>query len=184
MPSSLCFEKYTRRGLCNRQEHSITAFVPVHSAISLCLSVILSFNPSFVSIHPFIYISSFLLAAPCAWEILVPWPGIQSWVFIGRTDGEAETPILWPPDVKNWLVEKDSDAGKDWGKEEKGMTEDEMVGWHHRLNGHGFEQALGAGDGQGSLVCCSPWHGKSWTWLKEWTEPNQYFLYFLKLFGT
>ena len=65
--------------------------------------------------------------------------GDQSWVFIGRTDAEAETPILWPPDAKRWLVGKDSDAGKDWGQEEKGMTEDEMAGWYHRLDGHEFE---------------------------------------------
>ena len=82
--------------------------------------------------------------------------GNQSWIFIGRTDAEAETPILWPPDTKNWLTGKDPDAGKDWRKE-KGMTEDEIVGSHHRLNGHGFEQALGFGKGEGSLVCCSPW---------------------------
>ena len=83
--------------------------------------------------------------------------GNQSWILIGRTDAEAETPILWPPDVKNWLIGKDPDAGKDWRQEEKGMTEDEMVGWHHRHNGHEFEQAPGVGDGQGSLVCCSLW---------------------------
>jgi len=83
--------------------------------------------------------------------------GNQSWIFIGRTDAEAETPILWPPEAKNWLVGKDPDAGKDWKQEEKGMTEDEMVGWHHRLNGHEFEQALGVGDGQGSLACFNPW---------------------------
>ena len=83
--------------------------------------------------------------------------GDQSWDFFGRTDAEAETPVLWPPDVKNWLIGKDPHAGKDWGWEEKGMTEDEMVGWHHWLNGHEFEQALGAGDGQGGLVCCRPW---------------------------
>ena len=81
----------------------------------------------------------------------------QSWIFIGRTDAEAETPILLPPDVKNWLVCKDPDAGKDWRQEEKGKKEDKMVGWHHWLNGHKFEQAPGVGDGQGSLVCCSPW---------------------------
>ena len=86
--------------------------------------------------------------------------GDQSWVFIGRTDVEAETPILWPPDAKSWLIEKDPDAGKDWGQEEKGMTEDEIVGRHHQLDGHEFEQALGVGDGQGSLVCCSPWGHK------------------------
>jgi len=83
--------------------------------------------------------------------------GHQSWIFFGRTDAEAETPILWPPDVKNWIIGKDPDAGKDWRQEETGMTEDEMVGWHHRLDGHEFEQAPRAGDGQGSLVCCSPW---------------------------
>ena len=80
----------------------------------------------------------------------------QSWIFVGRTDAEAETPILWPPDVKNWLIWKDPDAGKDWRQKEKGMTEDEMVGWYHRLDGHEFEQALGVGDGQGSLECYSP----------------------------
>ena len=83
--------------------------------------------------------------------------GNQSWIFIGRTDAEAETPILWPPEVKNCLVGKDPDAGKDWRQEEKGMTEDETVGWYHRLNGHEFEWALGVGDGQGGLACCSPW---------------------------
>ena len=83
--------------------------------------------------------------------------GNQSWIFTGRTDVEAETPMLWTPDVKNWLIGKDPDAGKDWKQEEKGTTEDEMVGWHHQLDGHEFEQALGDGEGQGSLVCCSPW---------------------------
>ena len=83
--------------------------------------------------------------------------GNQSWMFIGRTDVETETPILWPPDAKNWLTGKDPDAGKDWRREGKGMTEDEMVDWHHRLNRHEFEQAPGVGDGQGSLACCSPW---------------------------
>ena len=82
--------------------------------------------------------------------------GNQSWIFIGGTDAEAEAPILWPPNAKSWLIGKDPDAGKDWRQEEKGTTEDEMVGWHHRLNGHEFEQAPGVGDGQGSLTCCSP----------------------------
>ena len=79
----------------------------------------------------------------------------QSWIFTGRTDAEAEAPILWPPDVKSWLTGKDPDAGKDW-RQEKGMTEDEMVGWHHWLNGHEFEQTLEDSEGQGSLACCSP----------------------------
>ena len=83
--------------------------------------------------------------------------GNQSWIFIWRTDAEAETPILWLPDVKSWLIGKDPDAGKDWGQEEKGRTKDEMVGWHHQLDGHEFEQTPGVGDGQESLACCSPW---------------------------
>ena len=86
--------------------------------------------------------------------------GNQPWIIIGRTDAEAETPILWPPDAKNWLIAKDPDAGKDWGQEEKGTTEDEIVGWHHWLNGYESEQAPGVGDGQGGLACCSPWGRK------------------------
>ena len=82
--------------------------------------------------------------------------GDQSWVFIGRTDAEAESPILWPPHVKSQLIGKDPDAGKDWRQEEKGITEDEMAGWHHWLDGHEFEEVLGVGDEQGRLVCCSP----------------------------
>ena len=96
--------------------------------------------------------------------------GNQSWVFIGRTDVEGEAPILWPPDVKSWLIWKDPDAGRDRGQEEKGITEDEMVGWHHRLNGHRFGWTLGVGDGQGGLACCSSWVTKSWTQLSNWTE--------------
>ena len=78
-------------------------------------------------------------------------------MFIGRTDVEAETQILWPPDVKSWLIGKDPDAGRDWGQEEKGMTEDEMAGWHHGLYGHEFEWTPGVGDGQGGLPCCDSW---------------------------
>ena len=105
-------------------------------------------------------------------EIQPVHPKDQSWVFIGRTDAEAETPILWPPDGKNWLIGKDPDAGKDWGQEEKGTTEDEMVSWHLWTNGHGFEQAPGVGDGQDDLACCSPWGHKESTLLSDWTEPN------------
>ena len=108
-------------------------------------------------------------------EILpVHLKGDQSWVFIGRTDVEAETPILWPPHAKSWLIGKDPDAGKDW-RQEKGTTEDEMVGWHHRLNGHEFEWTPGVGDGQGGLACCSPWGCKesdTTEWL-NWTELYQ-----------
>ena len=103
--------------------------------------------------------------------------GNQSWVLIGRTDAETETPILWPPHVKSWLIGKDCDAGKDWVQEQKGMTEDEMVGWHHRLNGHGFGWNLEVGDGQGCLVLWGSWGHKesdtterlNWTELTRWT---------------
>ena len=123
--------------------------------------------------------------------------GNQSWIFIGRTDAEAEVPILWPLHAKSWLIRKDPDAGKDWNQEEKGMTEDKMVGWQHQLNGHEFEQAPGDSEGQGSLACCNLWghkeldrieqlndmdcslqgfsvHGiaNSWTWLSNWTATN------------
>ena len=95
--------------------------------------------------------------------------GNQSWIFIRRTDAEAEVPILWPLEVKSWLTRKDSDAGKDQGQKEKGATEDEMIGHHHRFNGHEFEQTLGDNEGQGSPMPCNPWGQKSWTWLSEWT---------------
>ena len=101
--------------------------------------------------------------------------GNQSWIFIERTDAEAETLILWLLDVKNWPIGKDPGFRKDLRWEEKGMAEDEIVGWHHRLDGHGFKQVLGVGDGQGSLACCSPWshkesdttEGLSWTELSD-----------------
>ena len=83
--------------------------------------------------------------------------GNQSWILIAKTDAEAETPILWPPDAKSRLIGKDPDAGRDWGQEEKGMTEDDMAGWHHRLDGHEFGWTPGVGDEQGGLVCCNSW---------------------------
>ena len=86
--------------------------------------------------------------------------GNQPWTFIGRTDAEAEAPILWPPGAKSWPFGKDPDAGKDRRQEEKGTAEEEMVGWYHQLNGHGIEQTPGVGDGQGNLACCSPWSWK------------------------
>ena len=98
--------------------------------------------------------------------------GNQSWVFIGKTDAEAETSILWLPDVKSWPIWKDPDAGKDWEHEEKGMTEDEMFGWHHRLDGHGSGWTPGVGDRQGGLVCCSSWGRKQLKKLRDWTEPK------------
>ena len=96
--------------------------------------------------------------------------GNQPQILIGRNDAEAETPGLLPPDVKNWLIGKDPDAGKDWRQEEKGSTEDEMVGWHHRLKGHEFQQIQGDGEGEGSLACCSPWSHKE----LDRTEQQQY----------
>ena len=98
--------------------------------------------------------------------------GDQSWVFIGRIDVEAEAPTLWPPDAESWLIWKDPNAEKDWGQEEKGMTEDEMVGWHHWLNGHGFGWTPGVGDGQGGLACCGSWGCKEldMTERLNWTE--------------
>ena len=106
--------------------------------------------------------------------------GDQSWVFIGGTDAEAETLILWPPDGKNWLIGKDPDAGRDW-RQEKGMTEDEMAGWHHGLDGHEFGWTPGVGDGQGGLACCDSWSCKesdttewlNWNelnWIKSWKQ--------------
>ena len=109
--------------------------------------------------------------------------GAQSWIFIGRTDAEAETSILWPPDAKNWLIGKDPDAGKDWRQEEKGTTDNEMVGWHHQLDGHEFEQAPGVGNRQGCLACCSPWGRRvrhnwatelNWCYGK-WTKGHHFF---------
>ena len=105
---------------------------------------------------------------------LVHPKGDQSWVFTGRTDAKAETPILWPPHLKSWLIGKDSDAGKDWGQEEKGMTEDEMAGWHHRLDGHEFRRTPGVGDWQGGLACCDSWGRKELdtTERLNWTDLN------------
>ena len=96
----------------------------------------------------------------------------RSWVFSGRTDAKAETPVLWPPHAKSWLIGKDSDAGRDWGQEEKGMTEDEMAGWHHWLNGHESRWTLGVGDGQGGLVCWDSWGRKESDLTEQlnWTE--------------
>ena len=138
------------------------------------------------------------LSCPTPSALLYPvlpldWKGItsvrpkgnQSWVFTGRTGAEAEAPRLWPPDGKNWLLGKDPDAGKDWRWEEKGTTEDAMVEWHHRLDGHESESAPGVGDGQGSLECCSPWacmdswSDKSRTRLSDWTEVSLFKTEFL-----
>ena len=107
---------------------------------------------------------------------LVTLKGNPPWIFIGRTDAEAEVPVFWPPDANSWLIEKDLDDEKDWGQEEKGAIEDEIVGWHHWLNGHEFERTLGDSEGQGSRMCCSPWGHKELdtteqlNWLKNTYE--------------
>ena len=115
-----------------------------------------------------------------SWESLIQPvhpKGDQYSVFMGRTDAKAETPILWPPHVKNWLIGKDCDAGRDWGQEEKGTTEDEMVGWHHRLDAHEFGWTPGVGDGQGGLVCWDSWgHKSDMTGRLNWTEKDTTYL--------
>ena len=135
---------------------------------------------------------SWVLKNWCFWTVMLektlesPWTdskeinpkGNQFWIFIERTDAEAEALILWPPDVQNWLIRKDPDAGKDQKQEGKRMTEDEMVGWHHRLNGHEFEHAPGVNNGQGSLAFCSPWGCKEsdMTEPLNWTESTKKYL--------
>ena len=108
--------------------------------------------------------------------------GDQSWVFIERTDAEAETPILWPPDAKSWLIGKDPDACRDWGQEEKGTREDEMAGWHHQLYAHEFGWTPGAGDGQGGLACFDSWGCKELDTTEQlnWTEANYTVLILLR----
>ena len=122
------------------------------------------------------------LVSPLDWKEIQPVSpkGNQSWIVIGRTDAQVETSVLWPHDSKNWPLGKDPDAGKEQKQEKKGTTEDEMVGWHHWLNGYEFVQPLGVGDGQGSLACCSPWGHKesdmterlNWNW-RTWAPRSQ-----------
>ena len=100
--------------------------------------------------------------------------GNQPWIFIGSTDSEAKAPILWPPDAKSWLIGKDPDAGKNWGQDKKGATENEMIGWHHWLNEHEFEQTQGDNEGQGSLVCCSSCGRRVG---RDWTATSMYRIY-------
>ena len=113
--------------------------------------------------------------------------GDRSWVFTGSTDANAGTPVFWPPHAKSWLIGKDSDAGRDWGQEEKEITEDEMAGWHHWLDGHEFKWTLGVGDGQGGLVCCSSWGHQEldMTERLNWNELNafEYSLFISPTFG-
>ena len=129
-----------------------------------------------LQVHWFFFLCRECLFYPVKFSYIYIKPvhpkGNQSWVFIGRTDAKAETPILWPPHAKSWLIWKDPDAGRDWGQEEKGTTEDEMAGWHHRLDGCEFGWTPGVGDGQEGLVCCDSWgHKESDTTERlNWTE--------------
>ena len=171
-----CSHEINRRSLLGRKAVINLDSILKSRYITLSTKVQSSQGYGFSSGHVWMweldYKESWVLKNWCFWTIMektlespldckeiqpVHPKGDQSWVFIGRTNVEDETPILWPPDVKNWLIGKDPDAGKDWRQEEKGTTEDGLVGWHHLLYGHEFEHAPGVGDGHGGLVCCSPW---------------------------
>ena len=168
----LCLLRFTGRWAA--------AEVPMHAAAS-------STDCSVSNLHPLRRITKNVTAALFKHQLIsvldckeiqpVHPKGDQAWVFIGRTDVKAETPILWPPHVKSWLIGKDPDAWRDWGQEEKGMTEDEMAGWHHRLDGHEFEWTPGVGDGQGGLACCNSWGRREsdTTERLNWTELNFFF---------
>ena len=126
----------------------------------VCLVKALVFSSSHIWIWEFDYKESWVLKNWCFWTVVL--------VFFGRNDAKAETPIIWPPDARNWLTGRNPDAGKDWRQEENSTTENEMVGWHQRLDGHEFEWTLGVGDGQESLVCCIPWgHKVRHNWAAE-----------------
>ena len=170
--------------------------------ITLPTKVHLSQRYGFSSSHAWIweldYKESWALKNSCFWTVVlektlessldckeiqpVHPEGDQSWVFTGRTDAEAEATIFWPSNAKNWLIGKDPEAWKDWREKEKRMTEDEMVGWHHWLDGHEFEHTSGVGDGQGGLVCCNPWGRKEldrterlhWISINEWSLIYKY----------
>ena len=156
----------------------------------ICLVKAMVFSSSHVSMWELDYKESWALKSWCFWTVVlektlespldckeiqqVHSKGDQSWVFIGKTVAKAETPVLWPPHAKSWLIGKDPDAGKDWGQEEKGMTENEMVRCHHWHNGHGFGWTPGVGDGQEGLACCDSWGrrvGHDWVTELNWTDP-------------
>ena len=163
-----------RKAMTNRD--SILKSRDIILSTKVCLIKAIFFSSSHVWIWELDYKESWVLKNWCFWTVVlektlesplgckeikpVNPKRNQSWIFVGMSDAEAATPILWPPDAKNQLIRKGPYAGKDWRQEEKGMTEHEMVGWHHQLDGHKFEQALEVGDRQGSLECCSPWGHK------------------------
>ena len=157
-------------------------FIPLILFVSCRLNLLLGTFKKFLTFSQ--WIDSFTIIKQFSLSLwLEAYFGDQSWVFFGRTDAKAETPILWPPHAKSWLIGKDSDAGRDWGQEEKGMTEDEMAGCHHWLNGHESEWTLGVGDGQGGLACCDSWGHKESVTTEQlnWTELNQIHRWYSKL---
>ena len=134
-------------------------------------------NPGIEPESPTLQVDSFLTelwGKPC--QLLYP-KAYQPWDFFGKNDAKAETPVLWPPHAKSWLSGKDSDAGRDWGQEEKGTTEDEMAGWHHWLDGHDSEWTPGDGDGQGGLACCNSWGHKELDTTEQLNWPEWKFIH-------
>ena len=188
-----CHHEIKRRLLLGRKVMTNLDSILKSRDITLPTKVLSSQRYGFSSSHIWMweldYKESWVLKNWCFWTVVLvktlesplickeiqPFhpKGDQSWVFIGRTDVEAETPTLWPPDAKSWLIWKDPDAGKDWGQEEKGTTENEMVGWHYHLNGHGSGWTPGVGDRQGGLACCGSWGRKESNTTEQlnWTEP-------------
>ena len=157
-----------------------------------------NFSSSHVSMWELEHIEGWVLKNWCFWTVVLKTiespldckeiqPAYserdQPWLFIGRTDAETEAPILWPPHVKSQIIRKDTHAGKDWRQEEKGMTEDKMVGWHHRLHGHVFEQAPGDGEGQRGLACCSPWGHKKSDMTEQLNSDNTLYVIYLATVG-
>ena len=175
-----CSHEIKRRMLCGRKTMTNLDSILKSRDITLMTKVQLSQSYGFSSGHVWIWeldhkegwapknwcfqtaVLEKILESPSDCKEIKPVipKGNQSWIFIGRTDAEAETLIFWPSDVKNWLIAKDADSGKNWRQEEKGMTENEMIGWHHQLNGHICEWSPGVGDGQGGLACCDSWGRK------------------------
>ena len=160
--------------------HLLPATPFIGEAISDLHLWITSHTSSFSTSPLMLYLSSFYLLLPDIDMEIQQWldckeiqpvysEGDQPWDFFRRNDAKAETPVLWPPHAKSWLIGKDSDAGRDWGQEEKGTTEDEMAGWHHWLDGRESGWTLGVSDGQGGLACCNSWGRKESTWLSDWT---------------
>ena len=188
----LCSQNCPRK-LLNRQQNNTVNKGGINSSVSYSIQPMLLYSPSILPALVQFSVSATeyqttknwcfgtvvlekTLESPLDCKEIQPVhsKGDQPWDFFGRNDAKAETPVFWPPHTKSWLIGKDPDAGKDWGQEEKGSTEDEMSGWHHQLDGHEFEWTPGVGNGQGGLACCNSWSRKesdTTEWL-NWTELN------------